>query len=460
MPAPTRIASPVTALATAVTVLVTVLTCAGPAPAAPVAPRHAVAGAVSHTAQACGDALIVGVRGSGQTENDYGGWGREMAGLRDALKSRTTHLDLDTEKIGYPAAPVETLEPTLAQIAGLLAGSPLVKAAAIAAWAGTKLAKYVASIRSGVHRLRATIADASTACPQRPLVLTGYSQGAMVVHRTLVGLAKDGERKQLKHVAAVGLLADGDRTAGSAQHNLGSASDDARGIAVFGLLSNTDTPRKIADRTYSYCDDNDVVCDATAGNVIHYARGFRIHGAYDADAFNAIAKRLASHLPAPVDYGAETGRIDFNHPTWGPSTLITSMKTNQYGWGEGFIHIVDAAGRITWSHRTGHDFGWWEMELNDPATDATGQIFISWNPGRYDGITVLQPVSGGMEDHDTLPPENEYDTRFYYAETEDVNSDGTLEVISYDNDCIPDCAGGTITSETWWWNGSDYVLPD
>ena len=136
------------------------------------------------------------------------------------------------------------------------------------------------------------------------------------------------------------------------------------------------------------------------------------------------------------------------------------MKTNQYGWGEGFIHIVDAAGRITWSHRTGHDFGWWEMELNDPATDATGQIFISWNPGRYDGITVLQPVSGGMEDHDTLPPENEYDTRFYYAETEDVNSDGTLEVISYDNACIPDCAGGTITSETWWWNGSDYVLPD
>jgi len=160
--------------------------------------------------------------------------------------------------------------------------------------------------------------------------------------------------------------------------------------------------------------------------------------------------------------GEETGRVSFDHPTWGSVTLVTSFEAgaSEYS-GTGHINVFDESGAVVWSYDTaGPDpasaIPWYQMGLNDPAVDDTGNIFVVWNPGRYDGVTVLRPTDDGFEDFDTLPDPGDYNGRFYYAAVDDTDGDGTFEIVQSNNDCNPDCAGGKVTTETFRWTGSGY----
>jgi hypothetical protein len=422
-----------------------------------------VAGA--RPAARCGDVLIIGVRGSDQKATDYGGWGREVSAVRGGIIQSARGLVIDELPLDYPAASTGLLAPTKPQLAAFVAGGPVGHAVALQRWASTRLGKYLESISVGVTRLQAAITRAVSRCPNRKVVLSGYSQGAMVVHRALSAIDGAGESTILRRIAGVALLADGDRAPNSAQHDVGSAAAGAKGVAVFGHASRRDIPRTVAGRTYSYCTDNDIVCDATLLNLVKFDRGIRIHTTYSKAVLLRLGELVAERLAVP-EYGTVTGRVDFIHPTWGPSTLLTSLRPAWEGQisGEGFIRVVDATGRVRWASRTGAPgtggVPWYEMALNDPAMDATGQIFVNWNPGRYNGVTVLQPVQGGMNDHATLAENGNYLGRFYYASIVDVEDDGTFEIADHHNDCVPSCAGGTVTTEFWRWNGTDYALSD
>lgn len=155
-------------------------------------------------------------------------------------------------------------------------------------------------------------------------------------------------------------------------------------------------------------------------------------------------------LPRPD--GAETGRVAFQHPTWGPSTLVTTVlePVNSGGW----IYVVDAAGDVRWSYRVTDAA---TLQPHAPGVDALGHLFLDFNPGRYNGVIVLRPVYDGFIDFATLPPAGEYNTRFYYAEAADADGDGRLEVVASTNDCDPDCAGGTVRERTFTWDGADYT---
>lgn len=69
---------------------------------------------------------------------------------------------------------------------------------------------------------------------------------------------------------------------------------------------------------------------------------------------------------------------------------------------------------------------------------------------------MLHPKVDGFDNLTRLPPEGDYMAPFYYAEHKDLNGDGTLEIEKFANDCEPDCAGGTITSQIYRWTGSGY----
>lgn len=120
------------------------------------------------------------------------------------------------------------------------------------------------------------------------------------------------------------------------------------------------------------------------------------------------------------------------------------------------LTVVDAAGAI----RFRRDWQWGtDIGLNDPATDASGNVFVTYNPGRYDGVIVLRPVPYGLESFGSLPGYEEYSGPGpfgYYAELVDDDGDGLLEILQYDNDCTPSCAGGTVTTTRYAWTGSDY----
>ena len=168
--------------------------------------------------------------------------------------------------------------------------------------------------------------------------------------------------------------------------------------------------------------------------------------------FLGRALGLAQDVPRPP--GSETGRVSFSHPTWGASTLVTTVLAPEWG---GFLHVVDAGGTVRWSRAVTEVFPG-ELRPHAPDADALGHLFVTFDPGRYDGVIVLRPVAGGFEDFGTLPPPGEYATRFYSARAVDLDGDGRLEVVVQLNDCHPSCAEGRVTETTYAWDGTDYAF--
>ena len=126
-------------------------------------------------------------------------------------------------------------------------------------------------------------------CPDTKVVLAGYSQGAMVVHRNLYDLADD------PHVAAALLIADGDRLPADTTIALGSAVGTAdRGMGVaqeHSFLASANTsmlPPAIGARTVSVCDAGDPVCDYDPDAKVSDA-AIAIHTAYSPTATGAHA---------------------------------------------------------------------------------------------------------------------------------------------------------------------------
>jgi len=98
----------------------------------------------------------------------------------------------------------------------------------------------------------------------------------------------------------------------------------------------------------------------------------------------------------------------------------------------------------------------------NPATDATGNTFVLYNPGRYDGVLVLIPNTDGFEniDYQGYNGTNQHFSgkhAYYYAQLIGPGVGGDYTIRQSNNDCVPDCATGTITTQDLRWDGSDYV---
>jgi hypothetical protein len=89
--------------------------------------------------------------------------------------------------------------------------------------------------------------------------------------------------------------------------------------------------------------------------------------------------------------------------------------------------------------------------------DAVGHIFLNYNPGRYNGVIVLDPIGGGFDDFHSLPTNGGLSGRFYSATATDTDDDGTYEIDRAVNDCRPSCASGSLTHTIYRWNGAAYT---
>ncbi len=160
-----------------------------------------------------------------------------------------------------------------------------------------------------------------------------------------------------------------------------------------------------------------------------------------------------------------TGTIAFDHPTWGPSYLVTTEPASG-SLGEATITALDARGEVRWSYRHTSMYAMSPVgvpdsysgvdPLVDRAVDANGHLFVLYNPGRYNGIIVLAPTQDGFEDFGSLPAPDDYQGAFYYAEVIGATDDGAFVIEGSANDCIPSCAGGAVTSVQYTFDGSDY----
>ena len=153
--------------------------------------------------------------------------------------------------------------------------------------------------------------------------------------------------------------------------------------------------------------------------------------------------------------------------------VVTSVVFNPGDFentcGQPHLRVLDSQQRVRL--RRDWDWGCGDLRPNKPATDATGNVFLYYNPGRYDGVIVLRASGGRLEDFGSLPPSS--GTRLaearddyegsgpfgYYAETRrDLSNPRLLEIKQFANNCVPDCAGGQVTAEIFRWNGQRYLL--
>ena len=189
------------------------------------------------------------------------------------------------------------------------------------------------------------------------------------------------------------------------------------------------------------------------------------HAASPPSSQTASAAPVALPDVPPEDAGCPgtvTAHQDIQHQTFG-AVRVFLLRSTTLG-GQGCIAAVTSSGKtlpptpITVSAETAEPFG-----FANPATDATGNIFVQYNPGRYDGVLVLIPNSGGFENigWDTSSSYTQHfmgKHAYYYAQVVGPGADGEYMIRQSHNDCIPDCASGTVTTQDLHWNGSDYVL--
>ena len=207
----------------------------------------AVAGLAVGTAGAtpsCADFHWMGAAGSGQRDGAgltaNGGMGAPVYQSYQQLQSdlASSGQTITAEAVVYPAAPV----PLDGGIGGWMT--------------------FMDSVKAGAGATAAQLEAFTAKCPDTKVILAGYSQGAMVIHRNLEDLADD------PHVAAALLIADGDRLPADTTFNMGStaaAPGVGKGVAQeHSFLASAPTsklPPEIGARTVSVCDLGDPVCD-------------------------------------------------------------------------------------------------------------------------------------------------------------------------------------------------------
>ncbi|MEU7908589.1 hypothetical protein [Actinoplanes sp. NPDC049118] len=147
-----------------------------------------------------------------------------------------------------------------------------------------------------------------------------------------------------------------------------------------------------------------------------------------------------------------TSEAVFVHPGWGPVVLVTTAAVKEETR-DANIAVTDQDGAIVWQHHAGD---WEKLSVAAPTTDRTGNIFLTFNPGRSDGVIVLRPTYDGFDTFGSLPAEGDDDGTFYSATLTDADQDGAFDIELVETDCDSTCAEGRVTEALLYWTGKGY----
>lgn len=213
----------------------------------------------AEAAASCPNIAVIGAAGSG--END--GVGKEVRAMVSRLQSDLgSVVSIQTFSIGYPAASTSILVPSKRE-AALLAASTT---AAPAIYYATNARPYFNSVDNGVadaKRILHTIV-ARCAVSGTKIILAGYSQGSLVMHRAINQLSATGG-KDIQSVVGVLLLADPAMIPTTATNRFGTAPSNSQGVESYlnGVLHMDRLNRDVSNPSIvaSICDQGDIVCN-------------------------------------------------------------------------------------------------------------------------------------------------------------------------------------------------------
>ncbi len=218
---------------------------------------------------ACADIGFVGARGSGQAQNDSGGFGAEIYAAYQQVRTRT-HFSVAALPVVYPADSVDDFLPTLAELRMLTSGNLHQVLLAVTDYIDG-VEKYFSSIAQGVTATNAILQTYRRQCPDMRFILAGYSQGAMVMHTEMLNLVAARADGTIYTILAGLLVGDGDRVPNTRANLVGTAPAGDEGVRPYFDLTDADVPSVFARRTYEVCNAGDIICDTRLAEDIEAA---------------------------------------------------------------------------------------------------------------------------------------------------------------------------------------------
>lgn len=331
-----------------------------------------LAAAPAQAAIACKDVFFLGARGSGEPQTQaevkknsgqVAGYGATVDKVRAQVvtAAATKGLSIETQYLYYPAESTVVLKK-------FDWGYP------------TGIKTYFAGLETGVGVAITTLDLRAQACPNERLVLAGYSQGAMVMHRLVNRL----DSSYLSRISALVLIADGDQVSPTRAERRGTAPVGNTGIAEygrkFGLLSppyvatGSDVPLALSGRALAVCNDGDLICDFSAGLVKNSGsrnKAIAVHTAYSSSSLPGDAGAWAGQqLVATNVEGVALTWV--SPPAWQWVTDIDGGGPNGSGYvATSTAHLVTSFPLDQLGHVAVFAFG------TDPATGNSRGAFYS-----------------------------------------------------------------------------------
>ncbi len=93
--------------------------------------------------------------------------------------------------------------------------------------------KYFSGLTQGVAAAEKYLSSVAAACPNERIILGGYSQGAMVMHRVIQNLIAKSDTKILPRIDAALLVGDGDRVRNDNVQLYGDVHRTYQGVALY-----------------------------------------------------------------------------------------------------------------------------------------------------------------------------------------------------------------------------------
>jgi alpha-tubulin suppressor-like RCC1 family protein/endonuclease/exonuclease/phosphatase family metal-dependent hydrolase len=244
----------VVALALVVTVAV------APWPSGPSHPPRAETVADALRPTGCADALVVGLDGNGQQPAPGDTFGPTVDTVVRQVVARAKARG---RSVSVARVPLRTLPAS-----AVLAHQRRPDQNTLRAISKHGIRSWREPVFDGARTTLALVTDRIARCPERPVLLVGFAQGASVVHRVLGRVAQSGG---LSHLVGGIAIADPDRLARSvARPILGAPHAPVRRAGIFPafLTAHADVPRSHGSfGEWSVCTRADLICDPSRASV-------------------------------------------------------------------------------------------------------------------------------------------------------------------------------------------------
>ncbi len=328
---------------------------------------------VDVNAERCPDLKVVFVRGSGEELNNGQNYLTFKTALEDKLQMTT--LSYEFIDLDYPAMGV---------------GVDNLGATARAYFGAGEAYEFGDSVKSGVKKLDRIIN--STSCPSTKYVLGGYSQGAMVISKTLPSL----NAEQIIYVATFGdpkiYLPEGEGIIPAACS--GKNLSDYRMYvpdchAYKGLLGAyiPYEPEQFVGKLGAWCNKNDIFCSSHLGVKDHVS--YVADNLYE-DASRVILDKVAEYFGIENHFHSPHDTAIVIDSTGSMASLIEKYKAEAYRLAQ---ETLDNGGRVAL-----YDY----RDLSDPYQPVEHCNFETCTiEGFTQGLNEIR-VDGGGDDPESL----------------------------------------------------------